>query len=250
MEIHLKNQPGTLAASLALACYLVFATPSPFLAAPFPQDHIARTTGSDGQAVYVNAGDSVDADPSLASSELGRAPADLKQLASRTARVFQVDPELVDAVIQVESGYHIRARSPKGALGLMQLLPATASRYGVKDAFDPADNLRGGVSYLGHLLRRFQGDVRLSLAAYNAGEKAVVGQSGVPPFAETRDYVRKIAALYPAPSSTPGSGQPGDAEPAPAARPAGAPAQHEDNAAARAPIYRYVDREGVIHFAQ
>lgn len=243
MGIKLNIEPATLAASLALACHLVFAT-------PFPQGDIALTTGSDGRQVYVNAGEFIDPEPGLTSAALGRAPADLKQLASRTARDFQVDPKLVDAIIQVESGYNIRARSPKGALGLMQLLPATASRYGVKDAFDPADNLRGGVSYLGHLLRRFQGDVRLSLAAYNAGEGAVLGERGVPPFTETRDYVRKIAALYPAPSSAPDSSKLADVEPASSSRPAADPAQHEDNAASRAPIYRYVDAEGVIHFAQ
>jgi soluble lytic murein transglycosylase-like protein len=107
-----------------------------------------------------------------------------------------VDAELVKAVIQVESNYNHRAVSPKGAMGLMQLMPGTANRYGVKKAFDPQENVEGGVHYLKDLLELFGSDMKLALAAYNAGEGAVQRNNGIPNYVETQNYVRKVLALY------------------------------------------------------
>ncbi|MDX1656410.1 MAG: transglycosylase SLT domain-containing protein [Candidatus Competibacteraceae bacterium] len=109
---------------------------------------------------------------------------------------YQLDPALVLAVISAESAFKPDAVSPKNAQGLMQLIPATAERFGVRDSFDPLQNLRGGMAYLRWLLAYFQGNVRLALAGYNAGEGAVERYQGIPPYSETRAYVTKIMAAY------------------------------------------------------
>lgn len=111
------------------------------------------------------------------------------------ARHHALRPELVRAVIQVESGYNPRARSPKGAMGLMQLMPKTAAELGVRNAYDPADNIRGGCAYLRRLIDRYSGSEELALAAYNAGADAV-DRNGkkVPPYQETREYVKRVGA--------------------------------------------------------
>jgi len=108
----------------------------------------------------------------------------------------RVSPALVLAVIAVESGGRSGAKSEKGAQGLMQLIPATAARFGVKDTSDSLQNIAGGVAYLDWLLGKFAGDPILSLAGYNAGENAVMQNNGVPPFAETRAYVPKVVAAW------------------------------------------------------
>lgn len=107
-----------------------------------------------------------------------------------------VSPALILAVIAVESGGKSDATSAAGAQGLMQLMPDTATRFGVTDALEPAQNIRGGILYLDWLMGEFEGDVVLALAGYNAGEGAVRAHQGVPPFAETRDYVPKVLAAY------------------------------------------------------
>jgi len=108
----------------------------------------------------------------------------------------RLDPMLVRAIIQVESAWNVRACSHKGALGLMQLMPETASRFGVHDPFDAKENVRGGTRYLRFLLDRFGGDLKISLAAYNAGEKAVDKWGSVPPYKETQAYIRRINLIY------------------------------------------------------
>ena len=107
----------------------------------------------------------------------------------RAAAEQALPPELIHSVIKVESNYNPYAMSPKGAQGLMQLIPATARRFGVANPSDPVENIRGGAKYLKYLLDLYHGDYPLALAAYNAGEQAVARYGGVPPFAETRNYV-------------------------------------------------------------
>jgi Transglycosylase SLT domain/Sel1 repeat len=118
-------------------------------------------------------------------------------LVSSMAKDFKLDPRLVLAVMRAESNYDPLARSPKGAQGLMQLIPETAERFGIKDSNDPSENIRGGMSYLKWLLSFFRGNVVLALAAYNAGEKTIERYNGVPPYPETMAYVQRIRSIYP-----------------------------------------------------
>src|ERR1700691_4871277 len=124
----------------------------------------------------------------------GAAP-DIHGLVAEAAKNFDVNPPLVDSVIEVESNYNPFAVSPKGAQGLMQLMPSTAQRFGVKNSFDPKQNIEAGVRYLKFLQDTFQDD-RLAIAAYNAGEKAVAKYKDVPPYAETVSYVAKVGKKY------------------------------------------------------
>ena len=113
------------------------------------------------------------------------------------AKSAGVEPNLIRAVIVVESGFNSRAVSKSGAVGLMQLMPATATRFGVSDRYDPRQNVRAGARYLGFLINRFRQNVRLALAAFNAGEDAVDRNSGqIPPFIETLQYVPKVLKIY------------------------------------------------------
>ncbi len=117
-------------------------------------------------------------------------------LIHRLAPDFQVSPRLAAAVIRAESNFNPMARSPKNAQGLMQLIPETSARFNVKKPFDPIQNIRGGLAYLRWLLAYFRGDVALVAAAYNAGEGAVNRYRGVPPYAETRAYVKQITRIF------------------------------------------------------
>jgi soluble lytic murein transglycosylase-like protein len=126
-----------------------------------------------------------------------------EQLVREAADRHRVDPALVRAVIETESNWNPTARSRKGAVGLMQLIPTTAQRFGVNDAYSPQQNVDAGVRYLKVLLERYDGNLDLALAAYNAGEGAVDRAHGVPAFRETRDYVQKVQNAY----FRPGSGR-------------------------------------------
>ncbi len=123
-------------------------------------------------------------------------PAAYDPIIIRMARVFGLEPALIKAVMHAESAFDRYATSQKGASGLMQLMPATAEQYGVRDVYDPVENVRAGVNYLRDLMERFNNDMPLVLAAYNAGETAVEQHRGVPPYTETRNYVVKVLKYH------------------------------------------------------
>jgi hypothetical protein len=155
-----------------------------------------RLTG--GGEVGLPAGSLVGVVPDEVLDEIapGAGLAELRGLATAAARRHGLDPDLVLAVVQVESGFRPDAVSPKGAQGLMQLMPRTASALGVGDPLDPGQNLDGGARHLGALVARYDGDLTRALAAYNAGEGAVARHGGVPPYRETRAYVKNVLRRY------------------------------------------------------
>lgn len=123
-------------------------------------------------------------------------PSAYDDLIDTTAHQMELDPMLIKSVMHAESAFNPDAVSSKGASGLMQLMPATARRYGVSSIFDPRQNVVGGARYLSYLLDRYNGDLELALAGYNAGENAVDQTGGIPPYPETRHYVKKVMQLY------------------------------------------------------
>ena len=140
---------------------------------------------------------------------LAASAADLRKLyhpiVKKVADKYRIDPELVHIVIRAESNYDVFAISSAGAMGLMQLMPATASQYGVGNVFDPAQNIEGGVRYLKDLVALYKGranQTRLVLAAYNAGQSAVQRYKGIPPYPETRSYIASIMRSYKKPTIT------------------------------------------------
>lgn len=118
-------------------------------------------------------------------------------LTNKISGWYDIDPKFVLSIIAVESDFETKVKSPKSAMGLMQLIPTTAERFNVKDAFNASQNIRGGIRYLRWLLAYYRGDIELAAAAYNAGEKAVDRYFGIPPFPETQAYVRRLKKLYP-----------------------------------------------------
>jgi soluble lytic murein transglycosylase-like protein len=135
----------------------------------------------------------VDVPAAPAPTENAQALGPYSEIIERVSAEQNVSAKLVRAVIQVESAYNVRARSPKGAMGLMQLMPATAKQYAVADPYDPATNIEAGIKHLKSLLQRLP--VALALAAYNAGEATVQRFNGIPPYPETRNYVSRILAI-------------------------------------------------------
>ncbi len=127
---------------------------------------------------------------------LGPDYAKYDKVIEKTARKYDMDHALVKAVIKAESNFNSKAVSRKGAKGLMQLMPKTASSLRVDDCFHPEDNIDGGVRYLRYLMNVYDGNLPLTLAAYNAGEKAVARYRGIPPYAETKTYVRRVMRYY------------------------------------------------------
>lgn len=123
-------------------------------------------------------------------------PSSYDELIAGVARRASLDPLLIKSVMHAESAFNPRAVSHKGASGLMQLMPGTAKRYGVSSIFDPHENTMGGALYLSDLLDQFNGKLDLALAGYNAGENAVIERGGIPPYPETRRYVKKVMRLY------------------------------------------------------
>jgi soluble lytic murein transglycosylase-like protein len=177
---------------------------------------IVASVGPDGKTVYVNGDSPRDRHRSTISSHSaalsGRSAAPgndeatsgssavsdpkLDQIVRAAAERHDLDPALVKAVISTESAWNPYAVSPKGAMGLMQLVPSTAERFGVGNPYDPAQNVEGGTAYLKELLDRYHGDLKKSLAAYNAGPGAVDASGGVPWYPETRRYVQKVTNAY------------------------------------------------------
>lgn len=171
----LKSQgaPTKTAASKSSAAGALLVTPtSRPIVFPTPSGFIAGEMGTTGNPKY-------------------------DALIAQSAARYGVDPNLIVAVMRQESGFNSRAVSYKGATGLMQLMPATARRFGVTNIYDPAQNIEGGTSYLRFLLDKFNGDIKLVLAGYNAGENAVVNSGyRIPRYRETQNYVRSISARY------------------------------------------------------
>ena len=219
---------------MVFACLVVWGLS---LSRPARAGEIVSITDEHGRKIFINAGETR-AKGGLATSAIQPVKADnaslpppeINDLVEQTASRHQIDPQLVHAIIKVESEYDPKAVSRKGAMGLMQLIPETAQRFGVANPFNPKENIEGGVSYLKHLLNLFGGDLSLSLAAYNAGEGAVQRFGGIPSFAETRNYVRKVTDIYQSVSPQSGTNASGNKTQASA-------------------IIRYVDERGGVHYS-
>jgi hypothetical protein len=195
-----RPQSGALGARTAFAAGLALALllPPALAADGVPARTAGKVTvevGPNGRRMITDGGGS--ASPRRFSGKLMPIPdSELEPVITRHADSQQLDPKLVRAMIQVESGYNPSAVSRKGAVGLMQLMPTTASSLAVSNPYDPDENVRGGTAYLRRMIDRFEGRLELAVAAYNAGPGAVERHGGIPPYRETRDYVRRVLALY------------------------------------------------------
>ena len=160
------------------------------------QAEVRMMIGADGKKTIYNVGSYARYSNYAALAKLRNRRSAYDASIEKYAVQYGVDPVLVRAVIQVESDFNPRCVSQKNARGLMQLIPETAKRYGVGDVFDADQNIRGGVRYLADLLGMFPNDVSRALAAYNAGENAVIRYGGIPPYEETSTYVKRALSVY------------------------------------------------------
>lgn len=158
--------------------------------------HLAGQEGVEPECLRQNAIQEVSQDAPVSVERDPLIPKKILELVGRLAPEYSVQPRLALAVMKAESGFDPKAVSPKSAQGLMQLVPDTAKRFNVRNPFDPEQNIRGGLAYLRWLLTYFRGHVPFVLAGYNAGEGAVDRYRGVPPYLETRNYVKRVLALY------------------------------------------------------
>ena len=202
------------------------------MAAPlWAEDKIQAFVHANGRVVFTNLVDNAPGpvSPVIPSSDLlaSEMPPFLRVLVDSISQTHGVDPALVRAVMKTESNLNRFAVSPKGAMGLMQLIPATGRTYGVRDFFDPQQNVDGGVRYLKFLLGKFNGNIDLSLAAYNAGENLVQRLGRIPAIPETTNYVRKVRAIY-------------------RKSPPPQPVMIADDTPR---IFRSTDRAGIVHFS-
>jgi soluble lytic murein transglycosylase-like protein len=154
-------------------------------------EKLSQTSGSSGQTQATGSSESA-----ASSSGSAAVSGDFAALINQAAQKYNVNAGLVQAVVKAESNFNPSAVSSAGALGLMQLMPATAAGLGVSDPLDPAQNIEGGVKFLSQLLNHYNGNVRLAVAAYNAGPGAVDRYNGVPPYQETQTYVSRVLGYY------------------------------------------------------
>jgi soluble lytic murein transglycosylase-like protein len=208
------------------------------------EDNIQAFVNKSGKTVFTNINAPNGPAPPSAISGLTlhreEMPENIRPLVETISHNYGIDPNLVSAVMKTESNFNRWAVSRKGARGLMQLIPETGRRFGVSDFFDPQQNIEGGVRYLRFLLDKFGGNVELSLAGYNAGENLVARLGRVPSITETRNYVRKISAMYRKPTAL----RPTPPAKATVSQTAEAPATPDAS-----PIFRNVDERGVVHYS-
>jgi len=208
-----------MAKRVLILCFLLLLT-----GVVIQADPVQYRLDSNGKKIFYN----IPVKSETAAVYYSRKAEDYWSLIGDVCRGHGVDPELVKAVIQVESNYNPFAISPKGARGLMQLMPGTATRYGVQQIFDPRENIEGGVKYLRDLIELFDSNLRFAVAAYNAGENTVQRVNGIPNYVETQNYVRKVMALYNGESSY---------------------RQYAKSAPRNVVYYKYVDDKGVTHYS-
>jgi soluble lytic murein transglycosylase-like protein len=224
------------------------------------QDRISAFVETNGKIVFTNLAAYIEPTPEVRNPTTlpGRVASSnqtspLDSLIDSISASHGVDGTLVRSVIEIESSFNRRAVSPMGAMGLMQLIPATGARFGVRDFFDPAQNINGGVRYLRFLLEMFQGDLDLSLAAYNSGENRVARLGRIPDIPETQDYVRKVKSAYSRRGGQGGTAQFAAAVPAPTQTTSEAVAEASQPIQVEARVTRAisstVDDRGVLRFS-